>query len=116
MKFYAFVGLFLALVCMMSCNSNTVTANLKTDTFKVWGNCGMCKKTIEKSLKTDGIATANWDKDSKIIAVSYDSTMISLQQIQQHIAAAGYDNEGVNGDDTAYANLHSCCQYERKSE
>lgn len=88
----------------------------KSEIIKVWGNCGMCKKTIEKSLKTDGIATANWDKNSKIIAVSYDSTMISVQQIQQHIAAAGYDNEGVKGDDTAYANLHSCCQYERKSE
>jgi periplasmic mercuric ion binding protein len=116
MKFYAFAGLFLAVICMMSCNSNTITANLKTDTFKVWGNCGMCKKTIEKSLKTDGVATSNWDKDSKIMVVSYDSTMISLQQIQQNIAAAGYDNEGAKGEDAAYANLHSCCQYERKPE
>ncbi len=116
MKFYAFTGLFLAFVCMMSCNSNTATANLKTDTFKVWGNCGMCKKTIEKSLKIDGIATANWDKDSKIITVAYDSVLVSLPQIQQNIAAAGYDTESIKGDDGAYANLHSCCQYERKSE
>jgi periplasmic mercuric ion binding protein len=104
----AFAVLFLA-----ACNG-TSTANVKTETFKVWGNCGMCKKTIEKSLKVNGIADADWNKDSKIMTVSFDSTAITLEQIQKNIAAAGYDTEQERGDDAAYANLHSCCQYERK--
>ena len=28
--------------------------------------------------------------------------------------AAGYDTDQVRGNDTAYNNLHACCQYERK--
>ena len=33
----------------------TKAQDTKTDTFKVWGNCGMCKKTIEKAAKSDGV-------------------------------------------------------------
>ena len=109
--------LFIALFWVACNNAPAVpvaTAHLKTDTFKVWGNCSMCKKTIEKSLKVEGLATADWNKDSKIITVVYDSTALNLTKIQQNIAAAGYDNDGQRGDDAAYANLHSCCHYERK--
>lgn len=93
---------------------NTNLANAKSASFKVWGNCGMCEKTIEKSLKVDGVGKADWDKDTKIIVVQYDSTKITLDQIQRNIAAVGYDNEGYRGDDQAYAGLPECCQYDRK--
>jgi len=82
--------------------------------FKVWGNCGMCEKTIEKSLKVKGVELADWDKNTKIIAVKYDSTKITLIQIHEKIAAVGYDTELKKGNDKAYNNLHSCCQYNRK--
>ena len=84
-------------------------------TFTVWGNCGMCKQTIEKSLKKDGVQKADWNIDVKQMVVSYDTSKISLQTIQQAIADAGYDNVRVKGNDAAYAKLHECCQYERKS-
>jgi len=85
-----------------------------TKTFKVWGNCDMCKETIETSLKVDGISSADWNTETKMMEVSFDSTKISLDQIQQKIAAVGYDTEKYKGDDKAYDGLHKCCKYERK--
>jgi copper chaperone CopZ len=87
----------------------------KTESVKVWGNCGMCKKTIEKSLKgVDGVKAAVWDKKSKLLAVSYDDSKISMKQIEDKVAASGYDTENTKGSDAAYKNLHECCKYERK--
>lgn len=87
---------------------------LATSKFKVWGNCEMCKETIEASLKTDGVFKADWNTETKIISVNYDTSKINLGKIQKNIAFVGYDNEGLNGDDIAYKNLHECCQYDRK--
>jgi mercuric ion binding protein len=103
------IGLFLATV-LISCNS---IANRKTETFKVYGNCGMCKKTIEKSLAHEGIE-ADWNKNTKMIKVSYDSLKYTNAQINEFIAASGYDTEKQTGNDSAYNNLHECCKYERK--
>jgi copper chaperone CopZ len=75
----------------------------------------MCKETIEGSLKVDGISSADWNVDSKMITVSFDDKKVSLDQIQKNIAAAGYDNEAYKGDDKAYKALPECCWYERKT-
>lgn len=85
-----------------------------TSTFKVWGNCDMCKETIETSLKVEGISKADWNVDSKVLTVSYDTTKITLDQIQKNVASVGYDNEKYKGDNKAYEELADCCQYDRK--
>lgn len=85
-----------------------------TSTFKVWGNCDMCKETIETSLKAEGISKADWNVDTKILTVSYDATKITLDQIQKNVASVGYDNDKYKGDDKAYNELPDCCQYDRK--
>jgi mercuric ion binding protein len=91
------------------------TSNGKTIEFKVSGNCGMCKNTIETSLKDkSGIKSAVWDKDTKIMKVTYDPAKISEDQIHKDIADAGYDTEKKKGSDKAYNSLHKCCQYKRK--
>ena len=98
-----------------SVESKTEVVNgVATSTFKVWGNCEMCKETIEGSLKDDGVTKADWDKDTKAMTVSYDDKKITLEQIQKNIASVGYDNERFKGDDKAYSGLPECCQYERK--
>lgn len=86
----------------------------KTETFKVWGNCGMCEKTIESSLTGDNIFKAEWNKDSKMITVIYDTIQYSLIDIHKKIATAGYDTELEKGSDSAYKTLPQCCQYERR--
>lgn len=96
-----------------SCENGTLNKNSE---FKVWGNCGMCKKTIEGSLNVDGVLEADWNKDTKMIQVGYDSTLINLEKIEQLIAGSGYDTEMYRAKDDTYQSLHECCHYERKAE
>lgn len=85
----------------------------ETATFKVSGNCEMCKKRIETALKKPGIKSANWNMDTKIITVVYDIHSIGIDDIHKSIAAAGYDTEKEKASDKAYNKLPECCQYER---
>ncbi|MDF2450093.1 MAG: heavy-metal-associated protein [Bacteroidota bacterium] len=98
---------------LFACNSTASSAD-KTETFKVWGNCEKCKVTIENSVKVDGVKEQDWNVESKLMTVKFDTTKITLSGIQQLIAKAGYDNDGFYGDDYAYAKLDGCCQYDRK--
>jgi periplasmic mercuric ion binding protein len=91
-----------------------VVKGITKSTFKVWGNCDMCKKTIENSLINDGIVHANWNAEAKLVEVSYDNKKITIDQIQKNIASVGYDTQLYKGDDNAYSQLPKCCQYDRK--
>ena len=96
--------------------SNSVTEILdnKTETFKVYGNCGMCEKTIEGSLKSiKGIEKADWNKETKMMEATFDPAVISLKEIKQKIATVGYDTDEVRATNKAYNGLARCCQYER---
>lgn len=94
----------------------TATAQtIKSETIKVWGNCGMCKKTIETAAKDAGATAAVWDKNTKMLAIKYDGAQTSAQKIQEKIAAAGYDTRDFRANDEAYKNLEECCQYKRKA-
>lgn len=94
----------------------TKAQDTKTDTFKVWGNCGMCKKTIEKAAKGDGVQKAEWNRETKIFTLVYNTALTSNEKIQKAIAAAGYDTEKFTGDDNAYEKLPGCCHYDRKKK
>jgi len=119
-----FIAIAFVVFAFASCGNKTdstvveskteMVNGVATSTFKVWGNCEMCKETIEGSLKIDGISTADWSQESKVMVVSYDTAKISLDQIQQNIASVGYDNEKYKGDDKAYSELPGCCQFDRK--
>lgn len=86
----------------------------KTQTIAVNGNCGSCKKTIEKSALAAGAATANWDKKTRFLSISYDPAVSNPAKIENAVAAAGYDTENVKASDKSYSDLDECCQYERK--
>jgi len=96
--------------------SVAATAQTKTETIKVAGNCGSCEKHIETAAKQAGASSAKWNKDSKVLTVSYDAAKTSSDAIQKKIAGAGYDTELYAGDDKAYKNLDECCQYDRKAD
>ena len=106
-------SIFLLLCCLLL-SSALFAQDSKTDTIKVYGNCSMCKTTIESSLKKkDGVLSKNWNKDTKMLVVTYDPSKTTIQKIGEKVAAAGYDNEYATAPDAAYNNLHSCCHYER---
>lgn len=94
--------------------SNTVVAKEKTKKFTVYGNCGMCERTIESSLENvEGVSKADWDRDTKEMTVSFDMEFITLDAIKQKIADVGYDSESHRAKDAVYNSLPGCCQYER---
>lgn len=118
---------FVAAILTTSCKEETKNgsemtshkisqANVVKDiSFGVRGNCGMCKKTIEKAANNlDGLTKATWDVDKKKIDVSFDDTKTSVMAIHEAIAASGYDTEKVMGDLKAYNGLPGCCQYDHE--
>lgn len=119
----------IATLSLISCKSeikkDTKTTNqemthdmvLAETSFGVRGNCGMCKKTIEKAVNNvDGVTKANWDVDKKKIDVSFDDKKTNDMAIHNAIAGSGYDTEKINGNLDAYNNLPGCCKYDHDME
>lgn len=100
-------------ITLFSANTYAKEAITKA-TFKVFGNCDDCKKRIEKAAKTDGVKSAVWNDETKMIAVSFNPEKITIDQIQQNITKVGYDTEKFKANDVDYKNLPKCCQYDRK--
>lgn len=89
------------------------TKNLKVQDVRVYGNCGMCKKTIEKAGNIKGVAKTEWDIETLTATITMDSTKTTIDDVLKKIAAAGYDSDKFRAPDKVYNNLHGCCQYER---
>ena len=113
LKIIIVVLLAIALGSNSYAQSNTaskVTAT-KTENLKVSGNCGMCKSRIEKAAKLDGVSKAEWDKTSKLLAVTYGPSKTSIDEVGKKVAAAGHDTEKVKAEDKVYSSLPGCCKY-----
>jgi len=103
------------LTALMVVMSASIFAQAQTDTIKVYGNCGMCKNRIEKALKVEGVSSAVWSPETKLLIVSYDTAKISNDDIQKKIVAVGHDTEKYSADDQVYNKLPGCCLYKRKN-
>ncbi len=87
--------------------------NTKTVSIQVSGNCEMCKKTIETAGNVNGTAKVEWNKETKMASLNYNSQRTNTDEILKRIALAGYDNTMYLAPDEAYAKLPECCQYNR---
>lgn len=87
--------------------------NAKTEKVKIYGNCGMCEKKIEAAGSIKNISKIDWNKDTKLATLTFNSNKTSVDEILKRIAASGYDSDNFRASDEAYNNLHECCQYER---
>ena len=94
-----------------SCNAQI--KNTKTESVKIYGNCEMCEKTIETAGSVKKIANVDWNKDTKMATITYDSTKTNQDEILKRIALAGYDSDKFLAPDDVYSKLAGCCQYER---
>ncbi|WET51276.1 DUF3347 domain-containing protein [Chryseobacterium indologenes] len=101
-------------VLLSSINSFAQIKNAKTETVKIYGNCGMCKATIEKAGNVNKVASVEWNKDTKMATLTYDSDKTNQDEILKRIALAGYDSEKFLAPDDVYAKLPGCCQYDRE--
>jgi hypothetical protein len=82
---------------------------------EVNGNCGLCKKRIEKAaFSVSGVKSAVWDVDSHQLSLILNEEKTSLLDVKKAVANVGHDTDEVKATGESYANLHACCQYERK--
>lgn len=91
-----------------------VLENVEKASFKVRGNCSMCKARIEKATTSlAGVGTALWEAETQIIELEYDPELIDLTDIHKAIAKAGHDTQKASAADEVYDNLPPCCLYQR---
>ncbi len=90
--------------------------NTKTESVKIFGNCDMCKMSIENAGNLKNVADVSWNKDSKMAVISFDSKKTNRDEILKRIALAGYDSNEYLAPDSAYAQLAGCCKYERQNK
>ncbi len=90
---------------------------VKTETISVKGNCDDCQTRIENAADIKGVKICKWNSDTKVATITYDPSKVTMLQIEQAIAAKGYDAGSVAGNEAAYKKLPKCCQYkDRKHE
>lgn len=102
-----------AITVLLSIPTFAQTKNTKIEEVKISGSCGMCKETIENAGSIKKSAKVDWNKDTKMATISYDSLKTTKEEILKRIALAGYDNEEFLAPDDTYAQLAECCQYDR---
>ena len=78
------------------------------------GNCGICKKRIEKAAySVPGVKSAQWHQDHHDMHLIIDETKCSVDDVHKAVAKAGHDTDKSKATDEDYEKLHHCCQYER---
>lgn len=92
---------------------NAQIENSVTEKVKVFGNCGMCKTTIEKAGSLKNTAKVDWDADTQMATLTYDSKKTDQDAILKRIALSGYDGDKFLAPDDVYSKLPGCCQYDR---
>jgi len=108
--------LAVAVVLLSATTAQSQINNAKTETVKVYGNCGMCEATIEKAADKRKISKADWNEETKMAIITYDSIKTTMDAILKNIALAGYDNQSFLAPDEAYNKLPDCCQYDREKK
>lgn len=108
----------LGIVALFMFGAIAVFAANKTESFKVYGNCEMCKARIEKAAKSvDGVSVAEWNVETKMLALTFDDSKTDVNKVQEAIVKVGHDTDKLKATDEAYNKVAGCCKYERvKSE
>jgi len=107
----------LSLVALLVMGAFTVFAGNKTEKIKVSGNCGMCETRIEKAAKAvEGVSKADWNKETKVLEVTFDDTKASTDKVEKAVAKVGHDTPHYKADDEVYNNLPGCCHYDRETK
>ena len=104
----------LSLVALFMMGAVSVFAGNKTEKIEVKGNCGMCEKRIEKAASAvDGVSKADWNKETKVLEVTFDDAKTSTDKIETAIAKVGHDTPHHKTTTEVYDKLPDCCKYDR---
>ena len=75
--------------------------------------CGMCETNITSALSdVEGVVKVNVDLEKKSGQVYFDAEKVTLTQIEQKIAGAGYVANDTKANKSAYDKLPRCCKIE----
>lgn len=89
---------------------------LVTEEVYVFGNCGMCKARIHKAGNSmESVASVDWNIDTKMLKVTYDSSKTTIGEIEEKMAAVGHDTKHEKTATDVYEALPGCCKYEREN-
>lgn len=105
-----------AITFLLTITTNAQIKNAITETVKISGNCGMCEEKIEKAGNIKKIAKVDWNQETGMATLIYDSKKTNQDEILKRIALVGYDSDKFLAPDSVYNNLHGCCKYERVSK
>ena len=108
---YFFIFLFLTGYSIRLLAQDTNQSPFTIISFKVFGACEQCKDRIETTLKIKGVKNANWNVDTKQLALEYNPAVISLEKIENKIVAVGHDLVNKKAKNVIYKALPSCCHY-----
>jgi copper chaperone CopZ len=90
----------------------------KVITTKFWvaGICGLCEETIEKTMDTKGVISADYDLQSNMLTVTYKTNKMSEDKLHQLLNEAGYDTEKSTCSEEQYSRVHGCCKYREQEK
>jgi periplasmic mercuric ion binding protein len=114
-KMKAKLIMMVTLIFLASGIAQLYAQEFKTEKIKVYGKCGECKVRIEDAANSvTGVTKANWNIDTKMLEVTFNTSKTSNETIQKAIAKVGHDTEKYKADDNTYDALPACCHYDRK--
>lgn len=79
----------------------------------VAGNCEMCKERIEAAAYIRGVKKVEWDVDSKVLYVTYNTERVSQEKIIESIVGVGHSVGALKSSIESYSKLPGCCKYVR---
>ena len=77
-----------------------------------WGEV-LWGRIEEAAGALEGVITADWNQNTKIMHLEFDSEKVSVEQVELAIAAVGHDTENHRAPDAVYEDLPGCCLYDR---
>lgn len=101
-----------ALVVLVSCNSDKQVAELKLDSMQ----CLMCSIKIEEAVQgLKGVKEIEVDLKNKTGKVIYKANLVDLSAIEKIISSIGYSVNDKKPNIDAYNNLELCCKKPKDS-
>lgn len=107
------IAILSAIGTMSFAQTGNAKPALKSETFKVYGECDMCKSRIEKAIKIEGVTSADWVVKTKMLTVTFDPSKTNSELLGKKLASVGHDTEKYKSSEDAYSKLPGCCHYER---
>lgn len=106
----------IAFACLIFASSNLQAQKNIETSFEVSGVCGMCEDRIEKAVDVKGVKMADYDVDSHILSIAYNSDKITEEEIHALLNEVGHDTEKSKATDEQYETVHSCCKYREDAD